>query len=240
MALVAVAGAGTAMACSSEDDATPVSAADAGAGNRNEGGAPVPVDEEEDSGPSTCPPSAPITPASIDEQLPWKAPRPIEARCTQKEIDDLKALFKSAPGKVPPEDIRTTLGSTCSECVFSPLTGAGSDHWQVFVEKPQGFIDNATNSCLAQISSAACGKAASQYFACLQIACPTECGAAGSTQAKSCQQAALKGPCSETDSAFKTACPNLGTDIASCGTYVQTIVMSCAGGRDGGIDASSK
>jgi hypothetical protein len=188
--------------------------------------------EDIDSGPATCPSTDPI--AEADLGLNWLPPRAIETVCTQQNIDDLKALFKKSPTGVKFADIKTSLGATCSACVFSPVKGP---NWQVIVEDGSGALDNRTGSCFAQLENADCGKKRAVWEACLDAACPeAECGA---DKVQACAQKSQKGACKDLTEVYAKACPNETEHLPICGNIFSAIAVSCSGGADAGIDAST-
>ena len=193
--------------------------------------------EPEETGPAVCPTTTPITAADIEASLKWLPPAAIQATaCTQSDIDKLKALFKSAPGGggVKYADIKTALGTTCAACAFSPIKGP---NWQVFVEDTSGAIDNRTGSCFAQLENADCGKKRFQWESCLDAACTeADCGA---DKVQACTQKAQKGACKNLTDVYAKACPNETDILPICGNIFSAIAVSCSGGKDAGIDAST-
>jgi hypothetical protein len=183
-----------------------------------------------------CPSTTPITAKDIDAQMRWLPPAAIQNVCTQQNIDDLKALFKSTGGGVGVKfaDIKVSLGATCSACVFSPIAGPT---WQVFVEEQSGAVDNRTGSCFAQLGDPECGKKRFQFETCLDIACSeADCGFDSTGR---CQQKAQKGACRELTEAYAKACPTESDLLETCGNIFSAIAASCSGGADAGIDAST-
>jgi hypothetical protein len=177
--------------------------------------------------------------------MPPKAPQDV---CTQTNIDALKALINaSGTSGTKFTDIKSTLGATpaCVACAFGPDTAT---NWQPYVETntggTAGFISNRFGSCLAQVESAACGKAYFQYDICLKIACnTTDCTTASAVS--TCQTAASKAgaACNALGTAFATACPNAQTQLGAggvCSSSPASIAASCAAGPDAGslVDAS--
>jgi hypothetical protein len=192
--------------------------------------------EPEETGPAVCPTTDPITAADIEAQLQWLPPAAVQTVCTQQNIDDLKALFKAAPagGGVKYVDIKKSLGTACAACAFSPIKGP---NWQVFVEDTSGAIDNRTGSCFAQLENADCGKKRFQWESCLDAACPeTDCGA---DKVQACTQKAQKGACKDLTDVYAKACPNETDILPICGNIFSAIAVSCSGGPDAGIDAST-
>ena len=184
---------------------------------------------------TTCPRTKPVAEAEVQAVFKWLPPAAVQTACTQQNLDDLKALFTKGKGSAKFTDIKTSLGATCSACAFSKTA---STSWQVIIEDTNGYLDNGTASCFAQLDSAACGKAAFQFDTCLQIACPdTECGTAAAVTA--CNSKAAKGACKGMNTAVSAACPKLQEDVATCGGILDAIAISCAGGPDAGIDAST-
>jgi hypothetical protein len=181
-----------------------------------------------------CPSTDPITAADIDAQLNWQAPAAFTNVCTQQNINDLKTLFKTAPGGggIKFADIKIALGATCASCAFSPMNGGT---WQVFVEDGAGgAVDNRTGSCFAHRSGAACGKARFRWESCLESACSeAECGA---DRVQACTQKAQNGACKDLTSDYAKACPNETTDLVPCGNIFGSIATSCSGGPGNTID----
>jgi hypothetical protein len=181
-----------------------------------------------------CPSSSPISAADIEKQFTWLPPAAIQSACTQQNIDALKALFASAPGAgVTFAQIKTTLGPTCASCAFSPVAGPT---WQLFVEEGGGAIPNQVGSCFAQLGGADCGKKRFEFETCIDLAC-ADCDPDRGTTA--CQQKATKGACRDITTAYASACPNEADLVETCGTIFASLAISCAGGADAGIDASS-
>jgi len=199
----------------------------------------IPKDSAEVDAPAgNCPSTTPITAADIDAQLAWKAPAAIQTVCNQKNIDDLKALFvKAGPtGTITYAEVETALGATCSACAFSEQTGA---NWQIFVKVPNGAIDNRVGSCMAQLENAACGKARFQWDECLDFTCQeAECG--DEAKVKACKTKTQSGACKDLTTAYAKACPNEDTQLPICGNIFSAIAISCSGGKDASIDASTK
>jgi hypothetical protein len=188
----------------------------------------------------TCPTTDPITAADIEMQLKWVPPAAPQSVCTQKNIDDLRALFVKGMGSAKFTDIETTLGATCSPCVFTPTTAA---NWGPLVKDPMGYLQNEVGSCLAQVENAACGKAFFEFDTCLVAACPaSDCG--DQTAIDACQTKAAKGACKALNATVGTACPKISTELAMggiCADTLNSIAVSCGGGVvDGGLklDAS--
>lgn len=181
-----------------------------------------------------CENLASVSAADIDAELPWLPPLPVQAACTQQNIDDLKELFTKGDS-VRFDEIKTTLGTTCAACAFSPMTGGQS--WQVFVESGGGAIDNRTASCFSQIAGAACGHARFRWEECLQIACDEQL--CGDSELAKCRSHAQQGACKTLQADYATACPNEADLVDTCGNIFASIAASCAGGADGGIDASA-
>ena len=84
----------------------------------------APPDPPEEAGAKTCPEATPITAADIEAQSKWLPPAPTSAVCTQKNMDDFKALFaKGAPTTgLTFKNINTVLGPDCAACAFSAKT----------------------------------------------------------------------------------------------------------------------
>jgi hypothetical protein len=189
--------------------------------------------------PTVCPTTDPITAADIEKQLNWLPPAAVQSVCTQANIDDLKALFKSAPATgVAFTDINTKLGATCAACAFS--NDKSTTNWQVFAKfDGKSAVQNESGSCFAQIKDAACGKARFEWETCLDIACPeTDCGA---DKRQACFPKAYKvgGACKAITDAYVAACPDEQGLIDACGTTFKSLAVSCAGGPDAGIDAAA-
>jgi Trypsin-like peptidase domain len=182
-----------------------------------------------------CPTTDRITAAAIDAPAPWLPPAPFVNVCTQRNIDALKSLVRSAPpGEgVAYTDIKSALGATCASCAFGPIA---SGNWQVFVEDGSGVIDNRTGSCFAQRSGTACGRARYRWEACLDQACSdASCGASGLA---GCFAKAMKGACTDLTADYVTACPNEASDVAACGNLYGSIATSCSGGPTHTIDTN--
>ena len=197
------------------------------------------TEPDEASGPASCPTLTPITEAEVEAQIKWLPPVPSQTVCTQPDIDSLKALFKSAtPGKgIAFADIKKSLGATCSACAFSPIAGP---NWQVFVEDKAGAIDNRTGSCFAQLENVECGRKRFNWESCLNAACPTaDCADATGKVPSKCKQNAQKAACKDLTTAYAKACPNETTILPICGNIFSAITVSCSGGLDSGIDAST-
>jgi hypothetical protein len=160
--------------------------------------------------------------------------------CTQKNLDDLKALINaSGTAGTKFTDIQTTLGATCAACAFSKDTAA---NWQPYVQSGTGFLSNRFGSCLAQVESAACGKAYFEFDICLKSACSmTDCGTAAAIDACQTKAAKAGSACGTLGQAFATACPNAATQLDTggvCASSPASIKVSCAGGPDAAIDGS--
>jgi hypothetical protein len=191
--------------------------------------------------PGVCPSTDIITSADIAMQLKWMPPLPPQNVCVQKNIDDLRDLIiKNGTMGTKFTDIQTALGATCAACAFSKDTAA---NWQPYVQTTNGFLSNRTASCLAQVESAACGKAAFELDICGKIACnTTDCPT--DAEVTACQKKAFAkgGACNAIGQTFVTACPNEAVQLdpatGPCATSPQAIAVSCAGGPDGGLDAS--
>lgn len=190
--------------------------------------AALPPEEDGNIG-ATCPPSTPITVADIG--LTWLAPGAPQSACSQTNLDALKALFAMNGGSAKYTDIEVALGATCSACAFTQVKGS---RWGIIIKNGATVAaDNSSGSCFAQVSGNACGKAAFELDACVDIACPV--GDCVDT-AKCTQKAvATTGPCRTFASTFKAACPAVGTE---CDNFLKTIMASCGGGPAGGLDAS--
>jgi len=234
MAAVAASG------CSSTTVVDGAPATEAGTDGKS---APPKTDSAPDPEPDaakTCPQSTPITTADIEADIKWLPPAPTTNACTQKNMDDFKALFaKGAPqtGLTFP-NIKTVLGTECSACVFSEKN---SPTWSLFANfDGMTATENVTPSCFAHnsVGGEACGKARFTWEACLDIACPkTEC--ADDAAIRACQKApAQNGPCKDVTKAYAAACKDEGALIKSCGTIFDSLAVSCGGGSDGGLDAA--
>ncbi len=196
------------------------------------------ADEPEVGAPS-CPTTTPITSAEIEAQIKWLPPAAVQTACNQGDIDSLKALFKAAPpGKgIAFADIKKSLGATCAACAFSPIAGP---NWQVFVEDKTGAIDNRTGSCFAQLENADCGKKRFIWESCLDAACPVaDCADSTGAVPTKCTQNAQKAACKDLTTVYAKACPSEGDILPICGNIFSAIAVSCSGGRDSGIDAST-
>jgi len=233
-ALMGVVSTMTAAGCSSttdgggtDDASTPV-----GEGGAKDGKAPIPPDEDAAVEPTTCPSNTPITAADVEAAIKWVPPSAIQAVCTQPNIDALKDLFDKATAGVKYADMKTALGATCSACAFSKDT---APNWQPIVEATNGFLNNSGPSCFAQLETAACGKAAFHFERCLATVCPAACTNDDCTDKAS----GPKGACNQLLLDANTACPNLTETLKVCKGLIDGIVVSCAGGPDGGIDAAT-
>lgn len=234
--MAAVAASGCSSSTVVDATPTPEAGADVKAPTPKTDSAPDPVEDAA----KTCPGSTPITGAEIDAEIKWLAPAPTANACTQKNMDDFKALFaKGAPPmSLTFPNIKTVLGTDCSACVFS---AKASPTWSLFANfEGTSATDNVTPSCFARNSAGgeACGKARFQWETCLDIACPkSEC--ADDAAIRKCQGApAQNGPCKELSKAYVTACPDEQVLIKSCGTIFDSLAVACGGGSDGGLDAA--
>jgi hypothetical protein len=219
--------------CSSSSNGGGTSNPDSGKGDSsaNEGGQPPPPD---DSGTTeaTCPRTTAITQADVEMQYQWKPPGTVQSVCVQGDIDKLKVLFAGG-GSVKYTDIKTALGATCSACAFGAETAA---NWAPFVDVSGGDIDNSTASCFAKAKDANCGKARFEWEACLDATCiSTECGS--DTKLQACYGKATTGACKALTDLYTAACPDEQTYIDECNVF-QSVVASCGGGPDAGIDAA--
>ncbi len=180
--------------------------------------------------PTTCPPSVPITAASIEAMNTWKPPVAIQSACTQQNIDDLRALLAQGAGVAKFTDIKAAAGTTCAACIFAPATG---NNWQPVVEfNGATFLQNNTGACLALSENTACGRKAYEVDSCLAIACPTDtCG----PDVSKCEAAARAGACKALFTDIQAACPRLADTEVICRDFVNAIVEVCAGGTDGGV-----
>lgn len=191
-----------------------------------------PPDPEPEAGPGTCPSTDPITAADIEMSFKWVAPAAPQSLCNQKNLDDLKQLFVTGKGSAKFEDIRTSLGTTCSPCVFTKQADA---NWGPIVQTAKGFLQNDEGSCAAQYEGAACGKALFESSICFRIACPQ----ADCTDQTACVGKAAKGACKGLVAAANTACPNLSATLDLCGGILDSIAVNCGGGKDSGLDSST-
>lgn len=199
----------------------------------------APSTDDAATAPAVCPSTTEITAADIEMTFKWVAPKPIQNVCTQKNLDDLKALFVKGMGGAKYTEIKTTLGANCAACAFSKKDAA---NWQLFVEDGIGFISNSTASCLATVENAACGKAAFEFDICLRSVCSqADCGM-DQTAISACQKKAVKGACKKLSTDFGTACgANLQADLTDkCTGPVADLAVVCGGGPDGGLDSSVK
>jgi hypothetical protein len=187
---------------------------------------------------AVCPPTTEITSAEIEMQIKWVAPTQVQNVCTQKNLDDLKALFTKGGGSAKFADIKTTLGAQCAGCAFSKKDAA---NWQVIVEDTNGFISNGTGSCFATVETPECGKAAFEFDVCLKTACnQTDCGMDAAAIKTCTQKAATGAACKGLNTAFGKACPNVQNDFLVCTGTVASIAVLCGGGPDAGLDSSVK
>jgi hypothetical protein len=196
-------------------------------------------DPDEPATTGTCPSTDPITAADIEKQLNWLPPTAVQSVCTQTNIDDLKALFKSAPATgVAFTDINAKLGATCAACAFS--TDKNTTNWGIFAQYDgKSAVQNESGACFAVIKDPACGKARFEWETCLDIACPeSDCGA---DKRQACFPKAYKvgGACKAITDAYVAACPDEQGLIDACGTTFKSLAVTCAGGPDAGIDAAA-
>jgi hypothetical protein len=199
------------------------------------------------TGPTTCPTNTAITAADIEAKASWVPPAAPQNICTQANIDALKAKFAAdkAAGKTGTlfTDIKAALGATCAGCAFGPQA---AQHWPPYVELTGGgTMSNRTASCLAQVESAACGKAYFEYDFCLaQLACnTTDCTTSAAVTACGKTASAKGGACYTLGQAFATECPNFTANVDAagpCGSSPAAVAASCAAYPDGGslVDAS--
>lgn len=195
----------------------------------------APADPDTGVGPATCPTTDAITVADVEASFKWNPPAAPQSVCTQKNLDDLRALFKTGMGSAKFTDIQTTLGTTCGACVFTPSTATA---WGLFLTDTSGKVvgDNSGPSCLAQIDSAACGKADAEFTACTDSAC-ADCATDQAT-IDACTTKAAKGACKAVTAAAGTACTKTAEAKTFCSDTLSIIAVSCGGGPDGGLDAS--
>ncbi len=174
-----------------------------------------------------CPSTTPITEAEVDALASWKAPSAFQNVCTQKNVDDLKALFKASLGEVTAPDVRAALGAACAACAVSKGT---DPTWQVIVENGSSTINNGLGSCLAIRDGNACGQAAFRLETCVGLACPVaSCGGSGSEV--QCATAAQKGACLALNDAYVATCPgSVGADFSICSNVFGALATVCAGG----------
>lgn len=225
--------------CSS--DTTEATTADDGGGDVTADVKKTPMEaapeEVPETGPATCPPTTPIAATDLTK---WEPPAAVQDVCTQANVDALKAAFKaSTTGSVKFADIKTTLGATCSACVFSPLNTDGglTPNWSVFVETGTGAYDNRTASCFARLKDETCGRTRSNFEFCLRAACKMpDC--ATDADVKTCKTKAQSGACKAITDAYVAACPNESELLDACNIYA-SIGVSCSGGPDGGLDAAA-
>ena len=225
IAAVAVAG------CSSTNTVTDPGAETSVTDAKVEAAVKKDAEPEDSSTTTTCPDmSKAFTAADIG--LTWIAPGAPQSVCDQSNLDALKAVFAAGKGSAKYSDIEKSLGATCAACVFTPVKGA---RWGVIVKDGTTIAgNNSAGSCNAQYQGDACGKAAFEADACAVIACPQqEC-----TDRAACQKKAFaaKGPCSTFAAGYRSACTKDIGDV--CDNFIKTIVASCGGGGDAGLDAS--
>lgn len=197
-------------------------------------------DDEPETAPPNCPSTTPVTAADIKPS--WGPPPPVQAVCTQQNIDALKAAYAaSSTGSVSYKDIRTAIGATCAGCAFSPyvVDGGPATTWSVFldVDLDAGTaIDNITASCFAELVNPTCGNARHDWEACLRLTCKsTDCG--DTNAVAQCKKDVQKGACKDLTATYVAACPNEAALLKYCNIY-GSIAAGCAGGPDAGIDAS--
>ena len=225
MAAVAVSG------CSSTNTVTDPVAETGPADAKVEAAVKKDAEPEDSSTTTTCPDmSKAVTVADIG--LTWVAPGAPQSVCDQSNLDALKAVFAAGKGSAKYSDIEKSLGATCAACVFTPVKGA---RWGLIIKDGANIAgDNSQGSCNAQYSDNACGKASFEADACADLACPQqEC-----TDQSACQKKAFaaKGPCATFAAGYRSACTKDIGDV--CDNFIKTIVASCGGGGDAGLDAS--
>jgi hypothetical protein len=240
-ALTGLIAAVAASGCSSTDVINDTGETGTGDGGKVDTGKPKEAAPPDDTAPpiTTCPSTDPITAADIEKQLNWLPPVAVQSVCTQQNVDDLKALFKSAPATgVAFTDINTKLGATCAACAFT--TDKNTTNWGPFAKYDgKAAVQNESGSCFAQIKDPACGKARFEWETCLDIACPVaDCGA---DKQQACFPKAYKvgGACKAITDAYVAACPDEAGLIAACGSTFKSLAVNCAGGPDAGIDAAA-
>jgi hypothetical protein len=202
------------------------------------------------TGPTTCPTNTAITAADIEANVKWVPPLAPQNVCTQTNIDSLKAQFLAdkAAGKTGTlfTDIKAALGgagTACVKCAFGPQA---AQNWPPYVELTGGgTLSNRTASCLAQVESAACGKAYFEFDFCLaQLACNTkDCTTSAAVTACEKTAGAKGGACYALGQEFATACPNFTANVdpaGPCASSPAAIAASCSAYPDGGslVDAS--
>lgn len=194
------------------------------------GAEPTPSEASAEVGPPSCPTTVPIGLADIG--LKWFAPGPSQNACNQANLDALKAAFASAGGSAKYSDIETSLGPTCSACVF---TVKSADRWGLIIKDGAAVVaDNSLGACFGELSTAACGKARFEIDYCLDMVCPqATCG----TDTKDCNTKALKGACETFLVPYTAACPEEETLIRACASFARVIEVVCGGGPDAGLDA---
>lgn len=230
--------AASAVGCSSGDDHGADQGGDAGGDARSGAQHPPPTEEPQDAGPGTCPTTTPISSADIEQQLgKWASPGAVETSCEQSDIDAIKALFaKSTGGSVKYDDIKTAVSAKCKDCMFTPVAGT---RWGMFVDTDQGVLDNTSGACFAIQKDDACGKARFEWETCVSVACSQkDCGTQSAVA--QCIPKTFDGACKDTTTAYTAACPNEKELVAGCENIYQTIVLTCGGGADAGLDASTK
>jgi hypothetical protein len=178
---------------------------------------------------ATCPTTDPVTPADIEGSNPWKPPAPIQSACTQGNINDLRALVAGSGGAAKFADIKTTVGTTCAACVFSPPSGST---WQPVIEFSNGFIQNTFGACLALLETSACGKAAYEAEGCLKFVCPP----ATCPNQSACIATARTGACRTIVDNLATACPRFSDTSPMCSEITNAVIEVCAGGLDAGVN----
>jgi hypothetical protein len=198
------------------------------------------VEETPDTGPAKCPTTTPIAASDVKPQ--WQPPPGVTSVCTQADLDALKAVYKGATS-VTFTQIKTTLGATCSGCVFSPLNGdaGAAPNWSIFVEPtPDGgtAIDNRTASCFAHLGGEPWGAARAAWEGCLRTGCKLADCDNSDTKLKKCKSDVQSGACKTLTTAYVAACPNETALLTTCNLY-ESIALGCGGGADGGLDAST-
>ncbi len=196
-------------ACSSSSSGDPTNASDDDAGKDATVKETGPIDDDSGNEEAVCPQTTPITAADIESVIDWLPPAPVQSVCSQKNIDDLKAVFTAGGGTATFANIKTALGETCSACAFTQITAM---NWGVFIESDAGILDNSTAACFAEVDNNNCGKAVFEFSGCLNIACNTNV-CADANAIKACKTKAASGACKDLNTAVSTQCKALQTDV---------------------------
>jgi hypothetical protein len=231
VAAVAASGCSSTVTPATDTAETGVPPAEAGKPKPNEGG----TTPEVEAGPATCPSTTAITVAEVQASFKWQPPGPVQTACTQKNLDDLSALFKKGMGSAKYTEIKTTLGNTCAACAFTKQTATA---WGLFLEDASGKVayDNSVDACLAIVDSTACGKADAEFQACADTAC-ADCADQPTFTTCTRDPKLAKGACKAFVAPLQAACTKNTEAQAYCNSATSILAVVCGGGPDGGLDA---